>query len=34
MHPVTTFLLFVVTAVADIVDCYLPYLWLKDCATE
>lgn len=24
-----TFLLFVVTAVAEIVGCYLPYLWLK-----
>jgi small multidrug resistance family-3 protein len=27
---VTTFLLFVVTAVAEIIGCYLPYLWLKD----
>ncbi|MCB5185192.1 YnfA family protein [Methylobacillus gramineus] len=24
-----TFLLFVVTALAEIVGCYLPYLWLK-----
>ena len=24
-----TFLLFVLTAVAEIVGCYLPYLWLK-----
>jgi small multidrug resistance family-3 protein len=24
-----TFVLFVVTAVAEIVGCYLPYLWLK-----
>lgn len=24
-----TFLLFVVTAIAEIVGCYLPYLWLK-----
>lgn len=24
-----TFALFVVTAVAEIVGCYLPYLWLK-----
>jgi small multidrug resistance family-3 protein len=24
-----TFLLFVVTAVAEIVGCYLPYLWLR-----
>jgi small multidrug resistance family-3 protein len=30
MHPVITFLLFVVTAVAEIIGCYLPYLWLKD----
>jgi small multidrug resistance family-3 protein len=27
---VTTFLLFVATAVAEIIGCYLPYLWLKD----
>jgi small multidrug resistance family-3 protein len=27
---VTTLLLFVVTAVAEIIGCYLPYLWLKD----
>mgnify|MGYP003391942439 CR=1 FL=1 len=25
----TTFLLFVLTAVAEIVGCYLPYLWLR-----
>jgi len=24
-----TFALFVVTAIAEIVECYLPYLWLK-----
>ena len=24
-----TFILFVITAVAEIVGCYLPYLWLK-----
>src|SRR5207247_11384259 len=30
MHPVVTFLLLCVTAVAEIVGCYLPYLWLKD----
>lgn len=24
-----TFLLFVVTAIAEIIGCYLPYLWLK-----
>jgi small multidrug resistance family-3 protein len=29
MDPLKTFLLFVVTAVAEIVGCYLPYLWLK-----
>ncbi len=26
---IKTFLLFVLTAVAEIVGCYLPYLWLK-----
>src|SRR3989442_5147910 len=30
MHPVVTLLLLCVTAVAEIVGCYLPYLWLKD----
>jgi small multidrug resistance family-3 protein len=29
MFIAKTFLLFVVTAVAEIVGCYLPYLWLK-----
>jgi len=29
MDALKTFLLFVVTAVAEIVGCYLPYLWLK-----
>lgn len=29
MEVFKTFLLFVVTAVAEIVGCYLPYLWLK-----
>jgi small multidrug resistance family-3 protein len=29
MDLLRTFLLFVVTAVAEIVGCYLPYLWLK-----
>lgn len=29
MDPIKTFLLFVATAVAEIVGCYLPYLWLK-----
>ena len=29
MHPVTTFLLFVLTAIAEIAGCYLPYLWLR-----
>jgi len=29
MLIVKTFLLFVLTALAEIVGCYLPYLWLK-----
>lgn len=29
MELLKTLLLFVVTAVAEIVGCYLPYLWLK-----
>ena len=29
MDLLKTFALFVVTAVAEIVGCYLPYLWLK-----
>ena len=29
MDAFKTFLLFVVTAAAEIVGCYLPYLWLK-----
>ena len=29
MDALKTFLLFVVTAVAEIVGCYLPYMWLK-----
>ncbi len=29
MHFLTTALLFVVTAIAEIVGCYLPYLWLR-----
>lgn len=29
MDLLKTFLLFVATAVAEIVGCYLPYLWLK-----
>lgn len=29
MGTMKTFLLFVATAVAEIVGCYLPYLWLK-----
>ncbi len=29
MDALKTFLLFVVTAVVEIVGCYLPYLWLK-----
>jgi len=30
---VQTFALFVVTAVAEIVGCYLPYLWLRQSAS-
>ena len=29
MHLIQSFALFVLTAVAEIVGCYLPYLWLK-----
>ena len=29
MEIITIFSLFVVTAIAEIVGCYLPYLWLK-----
>jgi len=29
MDLLKTFLLFVLTAIAEIVGCYLPYLWLK-----
>ena len=29
MNPVVTLVLFVFTAVAEIVGCYLPYLWLR-----
>ncbi len=29
MHLLYTFGLFVLTAVAEVVGCYLPYLWLK-----
>lgn len=29
MEPLRTLALFVVTAVAEIVGCYLPYLWLR-----
>tara|TARA_R110002049_G_scaffold72267_1_gene186436 strand:- start:15004 stop:15336 length:333 start_codon:yes stop_codon:yes gene_type:complete len=32
MQILTTLFLFVVTAVAEIVGCYLPYLWLKKSA--
>ena len=28
--PMTTFLLYVLTAVAEILGCYLPYKWLKE----
>ena len=30
MHLLTTAALFALTAVAEIVGCYLPYLWLRD----
>ena len=30
MSLLTTSALFVLTAIAEIVGCYLPYLWLKD----
>lgn len=29
MHILQTTLLFVITAVAEILGCYLPYLWLR-----
>lgn len=29
MHPLQVLGLFVATAIAEIVGCYLPYLWLK-----
>ena len=30
MHLLTTAALFALTAIAEIVGCYLPYLWIKD----
>jgi small multidrug resistance family-3 protein len=30
LNTVTTLALFIATAIAEIVGCYLPYLWLKD----
>lgn len=30
MDPIKTSALFVLTAIAEIVGCYLPYLWLRD----
>lgn len=33
MELLKTFVLFVVTALAEIVGCYLPYLWLKQSHT-
>lgn len=33
MQIATTFGLFIVTAIAEIVGCYLPYLWLKKSAS-
>jgi small multidrug resistance family-3 protein len=32
MHPAATVGLFVVTALAEITGCYLPYLWLRQAA--
>jgi small multidrug resistance family-3 protein len=32
MQILTTLVLFVVTAIAEIIGCYLPYLWLKKSA--
>lgn len=32
MHPIAALGLFVATAVAEIVGCYLPYLWLRKAA--
>lgn len=34
MHLARTFALFVVTAIAEIVGCYLPYLWLRQGASS
>jgi len=31
-NPLTVFGLFIVTAIAEIVGCYLPYLWLRKAA--
>ena len=33
MTALTTFALFVATAVAEILGCYLPYLWLREHAS-
>jgi drug/metabolite transporter superfamily protein YnfA len=33
MAVLNTFGLFIVTAIAEIVGCYLPYLWLKKSAS-
>jgi len=32
MQILTTLFLFIITAIAEIVGCYLPYLWLKKSA--
>lgn len=32
MQPLTIFALFIATAVAEIIGCYLPYLWLRKAA--
>ncbi|MFZ1181597.1 MAG: YnfA family protein [Herbaspirillum sp.] len=33
MDAIKTLILFIVTALAEIIGCYLPYLWLKKGAT-
>jgi small multidrug resistance family-3 protein len=30
VHPMKTFLLYAITAIAEIVGCYLPWRWLKE----
>lgn len=33
MTPFTTFVFFVLAAIAEIIGCYLPYLWLRKSAS-